>query len=132
VDICDESTDTCSHASPSYRSVTCGDDAAGNLMSAPDEYGSIACPSGTHAAAGADEVYEVSRTGTGTVTVTVDTTASLPGTAVYVLTDACDVGSCVADGTTAASFSATGGTTYYIVVDSPSGGGAYEFDVTCP
>jgi len=132
VDECDEVGDVCLHSSPTYRSVACGGDAAGNLMSGPDDYGSIVCPSGTHAAAGADAVYEVTPTSSVTVNVTVDTSASLPGTAVYVLTDACDVSSCVADSETTASFSATGGTTYYIVVDSPSGGGAYEFDVTCP
>ncbi len=132
VDTCDEGTDTCGHSSPSYRPLTCGGDAAGNLMSGPDDYGSIVCPSGTHAAAGADTVYELTPTSSVTVNLTLDTTASLPGTALYVLTDACDVSSCVANGTTTASFSATGGSTYYIVVDSPSGGGAYEFSVSCP
>jgi hypothetical protein len=132
VDECDEVTDSCSHSSPTYRTATCGGDERGNLMSGPDEYGSIVCPDGTHAAGGADQVYEVTPGSSGTLAVTVDTTESLPGTELYILTDPCSLSSCLGWSAGTAAASVTGGVTYYVVVDSPSGGGAYRFTVSCP
>jgi cysteine-rich repeat protein len=129
-DECDEVTDSCSHTAAVPRTATCGAEERGNTMSMPSEYGGYTCPDGTHTADGADYVYEIPVTGTGTLTVTVDTSSSHPATEVYILSDGCDVSTCMDHGTTA-SASVTAGT-YYIVVEGDTGGGAFRFTSTCP
>jgi hypothetical protein len=131
MDLCDESADSCSHEPMTYRTVACGASVAGNSMGRPDTYHGIVCPDGTHAAPGADVVQQVTLATAGTLTVTIDTGESEPGTAVYILSNACVSSSCLAASTSVASASVAAGT-YYIVVDSVPGGGAYSYSVACP
>jgi hypothetical protein len=129
IDSCDEVADTCHHTAVVYRSVACGGDMSGDLWGGSNDYENITCPGGTHAAGGPDQAFEVTVGSSGTLSATVDTSTSLTGTELYILSDACDETSCLGMSTTTASASVTAGT-YYVVVESP--GGAYRFTVSCP
>ena len=126
-DLCDEVADSCSHSTPVYRAADCDGTDRGSTYAMPSNYGSYTCPDGSHSEPGADTVYSVAVTASGTLAVTVAT----PATHVYILSDACSTSSCMAHSTTTASASVTAGT-YYIVVETGTGGGSFEFSANCP
>jgi cysteine-rich repeat protein len=130
IDECNEDSDSCSHSTPIYRSATCGSYDRGTTYMMPSTYTNYTCPDGTHVAGGADYVYEVAASGAGTLAVTIDTSYSHPSVEAYVLSDACDLTSCLGHGRSV-SLSVTAGT-YYIVIESDTGGGSYQFSTTCP
>ncbi|MDI7269130.1 MAG: hypothetical protein QME96_14165 [Myxococcota bacterium] len=131
IDLCDEETDSCSYEPPTYRAVECGAEMLGNTAFGPNDFSSIVCPGGMRPAAGADAVQQVVVTGSGLLTVTLDTAASDPETRLFILSNPCSMTSCLADGRPTVSASVTPGT-YYIVVDTSVDGGAYAYVVTCP
>jgi cysteine-rich repeat protein len=137
-DACDEATDSCSWTSPTYRPVECGADGRGDTMGMSGRYRNLACPDGTHAAAGPDDMAQVTPTTSGTLTVTVTAAESAPGTTVHILTNPCSTSSCISRGTTTATATVTAGTTYYILVDTglPADpehpDGRWVYSVTCP
>lgn len=127
-DVCDEAGRTCVHEAPTYRAMECGGGGGGDLSLGSNEFHDYTCPDGRHAATGNDEVQQVVVTGTGNLTVTVNTSRSAPGTQIFVLRDPCNLTSCIGRTAGTTSVAVTPGT-YYLVAETP---GRWAAGVTCP
>ena len=132
VDTCIEATDSCSHETPSYRAVACEGTGRGSTLYGTSSYSGVTCSGTYYATPGPDDVFMVEVSAAGTLTVNLGND-SISGAAIYILTDPCSPSSCLDRGTTGdpASVSVSAGT-YYVLVETPSSGGAWRVTVTCP
>lgn len=131
IDSCNEIDDVCEYQTPSYSSLVCGSDWRANTFGMSSDYDSVTCPDGAHTVTGPDEILELGVTASGALVVTVDTDMSLPGTQVFILTDACDPTSCIGHGADTVTVSVSTGS-HYVLVESPAAGGTYALNPTCP
>jgi cysteine-rich repeat protein len=132
VDVCNEASDSCSYETPTYRAVSCGGTSRGSTLYGASNYSGVTCSGTYHAAPGPDDVLMVEVSAAGTLTVNLGND-SISGAAIFVLTDPCSPSSCLDRGSTGdpVSLSVSAGT-YYVLVETPAGGGAWRVTTSCP
>lgn len=122
-------------------SIACGELVEHSLFFADESVSGYSCE--TVATDGVENIYKFVPATTGTVTLDLDVLEDEPIIGddfdLYVLEDVCGVASCATQsavlGDESLTFTATGGTTYYIVVEAFAAGlltlGNYDLTVSC-